>query len=217
MTCTIILSHSGYDYYAQVFKIVYKLGFLGQLVFLMLYICGSLIAFPAIVLDLTLGYLYPINTALSICLIGNYTGHLLTYLLGGFIFKGTVLNLLKRSRYLRLFQYALQTQSWKYLFLIRLIYLPAAFKNYGLAAMSAPFLAYMTTAILISGLSIMWHVLLGSKLNSLIEATHSSNLSDGNILLISILVAISTASLVSIAYLTRKVMKQHETTENIEV
>jgi hypothetical protein len=83
--------------------------------------------------------------------------------------------------------------------------------------MSAPFLAYMTTAILISGLSIMWHVLLGSKLNSLIEATHSSNLSDGNILLISILVAISTASLVSIAYLTRKVMKQHETTENIEV
>lgn len=217
MSLTMIYSHQGNEYYTSLFKLIYKLGFLGQLIFLLLYISGSLIAFPAMILDLTLGYLYPFYTALSICLIGSYTGHILTYIIGRFIFKDSVLRLLKSSKYLRLFQYALQTHSWKYLFLIRIIYLPAALKNYGLAALSVPFVPFMTTACMVSGISVIWHILLGSSLNSLIAATHTSNLTDGNIILIFFLLGMSILSFLFILCLTRKVINDQDAADKQEI
>jgi uncharacterized membrane protein YdjX (TVP38/TMEM64 family) len=209
IVCTIggaFMYPPSFHYISKLFLHVYAMGDEGALIFFLAYPISMAVGFPVTVLDITVGFLYSWKLAFPISWAGKAAGCALCYCIAGCMLQTTFQAWAQNHPFLRKLSIVMRRYPWKYCFLLRIIYIPGAVKNYGLAALQVPFIPYFFSSVSITFFNSMWQVTLGREGKTLYQAMNVS-LSPQEIGFLIVAGAISLAAIVILVLYTHRVLK----------
>ena len=203
-----------FHYISKVFLHVYAMGDEGALIFFLAYPIAMAIGFPVTALDISVGFLYTWKLAFVIAWTGKAMGCAFCYCIAGCVLHSTFQTWAKQKPFLRKLATVMRRHPWKYCFLLRIVYIPATVKNYGLAALQVPFLPYFISSISISVVNCIWQVTLGREGKTLYQAMNV-RLSPEEIGFLIAAGVISLTAIVVLVLYTRKVLKDIDEVEEL--
>jgi uncharacterized membrane protein YdjX (TVP38/TMEM64 family) len=199
---------STHETIAHIFADVYSMGDLGVLVFILLYVEAMLLGFPITVLDLALVFLYPWDQAYLMAWFGSLLAAVVVYFNSKFLFRASAGELMQERPFLAALHKTLHNNPWKYVVLLRLIYLPGFVMNYGLPAIGVDLVPYIASEMLVRTFSIAWHIVLGVNGKSLRDSIAVWHFNDKSLTILSVILGLSALGLVGLWRLTRTVMQE---------
>mmetsp|Transcript_16952 Transcript_16952/g.30464 ORF Transcript_16952/g.30464 Transcript_16952/m.30464 type:complete len:239 (+) Transcript_16952:3381-4097(+) len=199
---------AGHEVVAEIFTDIHGMGELGRVVFLLLYVEAMLIGFPITVLDIALVFLYPWQEAYLMAWFGCLMAASVVYLNSRFLFRASTDQLMKENQTLAAVHKVLERNPWKYIILLRLIYLPGFIMNYGLPAIGVHYIPYIASEMIVRTPSIAWHILLGINGKSLRDSIAIWQFSDKSLTILLVIIGLSALGLFGLWKLTRAVMQE---------
>lgn len=204
----------GHDTIAKIFTDVHGMGNLGKLIFMLLYVEAMLLGFPISVLDLALVFLYTWQEAYIMAWFGSMLAATVCYLNSRFLFRASTDEMMKSRPILAALHKTLHDNPWKYIILLRLIYVPGFVMNYGLPAIGVEFFPYIASEMIVRTPSIAWHIVLGINGKSLRDSIAIWHFTDKSLTILAVIVGLSLLGLIGLFKLTKAVM--HEVMLNSE-
>lgn len=117
----------------------------GQLIFALAY-SGMVLGFPVRALDLAIGLLYPIHESLAIVAAGRFLGLSLCYAFGQLCLQRSLSDYMA-VRSSEKYYLSIYRRPWTFMWLLRLVYLPAGFQSFACAACRVGYWAYLLPAL----------------------------------------------------------------------
>lgn len=161
----------------------------GQLLFALAY-SAMFLGFPVRALDVAIGLLYPTQQALAVVAVGRLLGLSLCYAFGQVCLKKSLSDYTavrdSEKYYLAVYRF-----PWRFMWLIRLIYLPAGFQSYFCAACRVSYFSYLIPAFTIEMLTAAGQIYWTRGLSSLPDSLNFLLLTSHDIYFYAVLGGIS--------------------------
>jgi len=166
----------------------------GQLIFALAY-SAMVLGFPARALDLAIGLLYPVQEALAIVAAGRFLGLSLCYAFGQLCLQRSLSDYMA-VRSSERYYLSIYRRPWTFMWLLRLLYLPAGFQSYICAACRVGYLAYLLPAFVLEMVVSAGQMHYTRGLSSLPDTLNFRLITANDVFMYSSLTAVSLAALV---------------------
>jgi len=127
-----------------------------------------LIMMPISIFEVLVGHVFPLKTALAVCIVGKTIGACACFAVAGYA-KPFVERLMRRHRRLRALSRLVQAHPLKATLLVRFSTLPAPIKNYGWSSLGVSFRVFFVATLAEAPMYALPPVLLGGQLNDLAD------------------------------------------------
>lgn len=127
-----------------------------------------LIMMPISIFEVLVGHVFPLRTALAVCIVGKTIGACACFAIAQHA-KPFVERLMRRHRRLRALSRLVQAHPLKATLLVRFSTLPAPIKNYGWSSLGVDFKVFFVATLAEAPMYALPPVLLGAQLNDLAD------------------------------------------------